>query len=159
MLGQYLCRCRQAYARSKQPRHPHSPIQCNASRLASHLGHTNRVRTPRCLQRTVGIGHCCKATSVEVEPIEITTRVGEGRVSEALAIPGQFRTTVLPILGIARAGNRGASLVRRRFRRGFGPDPIVPVISVKYSFDYGQKERPLKGLGVKVSLVSLVSLF
>jgi len=44
-----------------------------------------RQRVPRCLPFGDGIGHSFNSTSVSTPPVEITTRVGEIRVSEALA--------------------------------------------------------------------------
>jgi len=66
---------------------------------------------------------------------------GEGRVSEALATPGQLSVIVRPILGRALVGRRGLSPTRRRFGRGLIPDPIAPTISVKFSFGRGRKGR------------------
>jgi hypothetical protein len=89
---------------------------------------------PRCRPRGLGIGHSRGATSVEVEPVEITTRVGEGRLSKALAMFFHSTVTVPPILGIMRAGRRGKSPTRRRFLDGTTPDPIAATMIVKISF-------------------------
>jgi len=84
-----------------------------------------RVLTPRCRQRTVGIGHSRKATSTEFEPVSITIRSAALRVTlveRALPTPCHSSVTV-PNLGIARTGKRGLSPTRRWVRALAPPFP------------------------------------
>ncbi|HMF27161.1 MAG TPA: hypothetical protein VKE42_00225, partial [Candidatus Cybelea sp.] len=80
------------------------------------------MRTPRWRNLGLGMGHCRSSTSTSTPPIEITTAAGEARVSEAPAMfPGHW-TVVVPHFGIALAGRRTKSPIKRRF--GFCGYPI-----------------------------------